>query len=44
VNGGLILCLWASVACILAAGGLSLLLPANAAPRTRPIKLKDLGE
>lgn len=44
VNGGLVLCLWASVAFVLTAGGLSLLLPANAAPRTKPIKLKDLGD
>ncbi|MFV9503761.1 MAG: organoarsenical effux MFS transporter ArsJ [Oscillochloridaceae bacterium umkhey_bin13] len=41
---GLVVCLWASVAFILTAGTLSLLLPTNAAPRTRPIVLKDLGE
>lgn len=43
-SGGLILCLGASVAFVLAAGGLSLLLPANTAPRTRPIQIKDSGE
>ncbi|PDW03849.1 organoarsenical effux MFS transporter ArsJ [Candidatus Viridilinea mediisalina] len=42
--GGLIACLWASVAFVIAAGGLSLLLPTNRAPRTRPIVLKDVGE
>lgn len=43
-SGGLVLCLAASVAFVLTAGGLSLLLPANTAPRTRPIQLNDLGE
>lgn len=43
-SGGLVLCLWASVAFVLAAGGLSLLLPAHTGPRTKPIKLTDLGE
>jgi MFS family permease len=43
-NGGLIWCLWASVAFVLAAGLLSLALPTNTATRTRPIALKDLGE
>jgi hypothetical protein len=43
-NGGLVACLWASAAFVLVAGGISLALPANTAPRTRPIALKDLGE
>ena len=43
-SGGLVACLWASAVFVLAAGLLSLLLPANAAPRTKPIPLKDLGE
>jgi MFS family permease len=43
-TNGLIACLWASVAFVLVAGVLSLLLPTNTAPRTRPIKLGDLGE
>jgi MFS family permease len=43
-SGGLVACLWASVAFVLAAGALSLLLPTNTAPRSRPIKLKNLGE
>jgi hypothetical protein len=43
-SGGLAACLWASAAFVLAAGALSLLLPAGGGPRTRPIKLKDLGE
>jgi MFS family permease len=43
-DSGLIACLWASAAMLLAAGLLSRLLPANAAPPARPIKLKDLGE
>jgi MFS family permease len=42
--GGLVACLWASAALVLTAGGVSLLLPTNRAPRTRPIALKDLGE
>jgi MFS family permease len=41
---GLIACLWAAVALVLGAGLLSLLLPTNSAPRTRPIRLKGLGE
>ncbi|NTU78242.1 MAG: organoarsenical effux MFS transporter ArsJ [Chloroflexales bacterium] len=44
VNGGLVACLWASVAFVLAAGMLSLLLPRQAPPRTRPIALGDMGE
>ncbi len=44
VNGGLIACLWVSVACVLTAGTLSLLLPATGGPRTRPIALRELGE
>ncbi len=44
VNGGLVACLWASVAFVLAAGLLSRLLPTNAAPRTKPITLTSLGE
>ncbi|MBX0328604.1 organoarsenical effux MFS transporter ArsJ [Oscillochloris sp. ZM17-4] len=43
-SGGLVACLWASVAFVLAAGMLSLLLPAEAAPRTRPIMIGDAGE
>ncbi|NJN15371.1 MAG: organoarsenical effux MFS transporter ArsJ [Oscillochloris sp.] len=43
-NGGLIACLWASVAFVLSAGALSLLLPTNTTVRTKPIALKDLGE
>jgi MFS family permease len=41
---GLVGCLWASVAFVLAAGLLSLLLPTNAAPRTRPISLGKLSD
>jgi MFS family permease len=41
---GLIGCLWASVAFVLAAGLLSLLLPTNTGPRTRPIKLGKLSD
>jgi hypothetical protein len=44
VNGGLVLCLWASVAFVLAAGALSLLLPRQTPPRTKPIALGDMGE
>jgi MFS family permease len=44
VNGGLVACLWAAVAFLLTAGSISLLLPANSGPRTRPIALTDLGE
>lgn len=43
-NGGLVACLWASAAFVLVAGGVSLALPANTAPRTKAIALKDLGE
>ncbi|HMP42596.1 MAG TPA: organoarsenical effux MFS transporter ArsJ [Roseiflexaceae bacterium] len=42
-GGGLVACLWASAALVLAAGGLSLLLPKGTAP-TKPIILKELGE
>jgi MFS family permease len=42
--GGLITCLWASVGFVLLTGGLSLLLPHEQAPRTKPITLGDLGE
>jgi hypothetical protein len=41
---GLVGCLWASVAFVLAAGLLSLLLPASTAPRTRPIQLGKLSD
>jgi MFS family permease len=37
---GLVACLWASVAFVLAAGLLSLLLPVNTVTRTRPIRLE----
>ncbi|HRD91175.1 MAG TPA: organoarsenical effux MFS transporter ArsJ [Accumulibacter sp.] len=43
-SDGLVACLWASAAFVLVAGLLSLLLPRNAGPRTKPIKLGDLGE
>ncbi|MCM8636688.1 organoarsenical effux MFS transporter ArsJ [Accumulibacter sp.] len=43
-SGGLIACLWASSAFVLVAGLLSLLLPRSAGPRTKPIKLGDLGD
>ena len=43
-NNGLIACLWASTAFILVAGLLSLLLPRNLGPRTRPIKLDEMGD
>jgi MFS family permease len=43
-NGGLIACLWASAAFVLIAGALSLLLPASAGSRTKPVVLADLGE
>jgi MFS family permease len=43
-SGGLMACLWASAALLLTAGLLSRLLPADTGPRTRPIKLKGLGE
>jgi MFS family permease len=41
---GLIGCLWASVAFVLAAGLLSLLLPTQTGLRTRPIKLGNLSD
>jgi len=41
---GLIGCLWASVAFVLAAGLLSLLLPTNTAARTQPIQLGNLSD
>lgn len=43
-NDGLIACLWASAAFVLVAGLLSLLLPRNLGPRTRPIKLDEMGD
>jgi uncharacterized membrane protein (UPF0136 family) len=43
-SGGLVLCLWASAAFVLAAGLISLALPRNSVPLTRPIVLKELGE
>jgi len=43
-NDGLIACLWASTAFVLVAGLLSLLLPRNLGPRTRPIKLDEMGD
>ncbi len=43
-SNGLIACLWASTAFVLVAGLLSLLLPRHIAPRSKPIKLDDLGE
>lgn len=43
-NDGLIACLWASAAFVLVAGLLSLLLPRNLGPRTRPLKLDDMGD
>jgi len=41
---GLIGCLWASVAFVLAAALLSLLLPTNTAARTRPIQLSEVSD
>ena len=41
---GLVGCLWASVAFVLAAGLLSLLLPVNTVTRTRPIRLEKSTE
>jgi hypothetical protein len=41
---GLIACLWASTAFVLVAGLLSLLLPRHIGPRSKPIKLDDLGD
>jgi len=43
-NNGLVACLWASSAFVLVAGLLSLLLPRNVGPRSKPIKLDDLGD
>ncbi|MEF8756020.1 MAG: organoarsenical effux MFS transporter ArsJ [Accumulibacter sp.] len=43
-SGGLVACLWASSAFVLVAGLLSLLLPRNPGPRTKPIRLGDLGD
>ncbi|MCS6882261.1 MAG: organoarsenical effux MFS transporter ArsJ [Oscillochloridaceae bacterium] len=43
-SGGLVLCLWASTAFLLTAGTISLTLPVQTAPRTRPIVLSDMGE
>ena len=43
-SNGLIACLWASSAFVLVAGLLSLLLPRHLGPRSKPIKLGDLGE
>ncbi len=43
-NGGLVACLWASAAFVLIAGVLSLLLPASAGSRLKPVVLADLGE
>jgi len=41
---GLVGCLWASVACVLVAGFISLLLPVNTAPHTRPITFGEVSE
>ena len=41
---GLVGCLWASVAFVLAAGLLSMLLPTTRVPRTRPIQLGKLSD
>jgi len=43
-SNGLVACLWASSAFVLAAGLLSLLLPRHSGQRSKPIKLGDLGE
>lgn len=43
-TGGLIACLWASTAFVLIAGLFSLLLPRHPGPRSKPIKLGDLGD
>ncbi|MBN8450065.1 MAG: organoarsenical effux MFS transporter ArsJ [Candidatus Accumulibacter sp.] len=43
-SNGLIACLWASSALVLVAGLLSLLLPRNLGPRSKPIKIDDLGD
>jgi hypothetical protein len=43
-HGGLIACLWAATLLVLAAGGLSLLLPGNASASARPVSLGDLGD
>ena len=41
---GLVGCLWVSVACVLAAGFISLLLPTKSSLHTRPIKLGEMSE
>ena len=43
-SNGLVACLWASSAFVLVAGLLSLLLPRNPGPRSKPIKMGDLGD
>ncbi len=43
-SNGLIACLWASTVFVVLAGLLSLLLPRHIGPRSKPIKLDDLGE
>lgn len=43
-SGGLVACLWASMAFLLIAGAISVTLPVQTAPRTRPIVLGDMGE
>ncbi|WP_291997545.1 organoarsenical effux MFS transporter ArsJ [Candidatus Accumulibacter sp. ACC012] len=43
-SNGLVACLWASSAFVLVAGLLSLLLPRQMGPRSKPIKLGDAGE
>ena len=43
-SNGLIACLWASSLFVLVSGFLALLLPRSTGPRSKPIKLDDLGE
>jgi hypothetical protein len=43
-SNGLVACLWASSAFVFVAGLLSLLLPRHIGPRSKPIKLGDLGD
>jgi hypothetical protein len=43
-SNGLVACLWASSAFVLVAGLLSLLLPRNPGPRSKPIKMGDMGD
>jgi len=43
-SNGLIACLWASSVFVLVSGFLALLLPRSTGPRSKPIKLDDLGE